>query len=479
MDLSHQKILFVSAEAIPFAKTGGLGDVAGALPYALKKLGADVRVVIPKYKCVSQKYMDESKIVAEFPVYLEWRKQFAHVHEYEASVPVYFIENDNYFDRDDGLYGYEDDHERFAFFCKAVLDMLPRIGFKPDIIHCNDWQTGPICLLLKEKYHEDLYYRSISTLYTIHNIQYQGIFGKEVLDLLGVPDWCFNPEGVEFYGNVSYMKAGLVYSDAINTVSNTYAEEIKTSQYGYGLEGVLQKRSNALYGIINGIDYEAFNPETDTSLYVPYSKKSLHLKKENKKRLQKDLGLPQKDVPMIGLISRLVDQKGLNLIAEKMHDLMQEDIQFVVLGTGQYQYEEMFKHMQNTFPEKVSANILFNLDLAQKIYASSDLFLMPSLFEPCGLGQLISLRYGTIPIVRKTGGLADTIQAFDEATCKGNGFVFDNFNSDEMLGEIKRALKVYQDKDKWKLLIENAMDSDYSWEDSAKKYIELYKRIQE
>lgn len=476
MNLSHQKILFVSSEAIPFAKTGGLGDVAGALPYALKKLGADVRVVIPKYKCIPQEYINESKIVAEFPVYLEWRKQFARVHEYNTSIPFYFIENNNNFDRD-GLYGYEDDHERFAFFCKAVLDMLPRIGFKPDVIHCNDWQTGPICLLLKERYHEDLYYRSISTLYTIHNIQYQGIFGRETLDILGVSDWCFHSEGVEFYGNVSYMKAGLVYADAINTVSNTYAEEIKTSQYGYGLEGVLQRRSNVLYGIVNGIDYEAFNPETDKSLYIPYSKESLHLKKENKKRLQKELGLPQKDVPMIGLISRLVDQKGLNLIAEKMHDLMQEDIQFVVLGTGQYQYEEMFKYMQGVFPEKVSANILFNLDLAQKIYASSDLFLMPSLFEPCGLGQLISLRYGTIPVVRKTGGLADTIQSFDEKTCKGNGFVFNNFNADEMLGEIRRALHVYQSREKWNILVKNAMESDYSWEDSAKEYMELYQRI--
>jgi starch synthase len=476
MSQNDLKILFVSSEAIPFAKTGGLGDVAGALPYALKKLGADVRVAIPKYKCVLQQYLNDSEIVAEFPVYLEWRKQFAHIYEYDSSVPVYFIGNDNYFDRD-GLYGYNDDHERFAFFCKAVLDMLPRIGFKPDIIHCNDWQTGPICLLLKERYHEDLYYRSISTLYTIHNIQYQGIFGRETLDLLGVSDWCFHSEGVEFYGNVSYMKAGLVYSDAINTVSKTYAEEIKTSQYGYGLDGVLQKRSSVLYGIVNGIDYEAFNPETDKALYIPYSKESLHLKKENKYRLQKDLGLPQRDVPMIGLISRLVDQKGLDLIAEKMHDLMQEDIQFVVLGTGQHQYEEMFKYMQDTFPEKVSANILFNVDLAQKIYGGSDLFLMPSLFEPCGLGQLISLRYGTIPIVRKTGGLADTIQSFNEETCEGNGFVFNDYNSDAMLWEIIRALNVYYNKDKWELLVKNAMNSDYSWEDSAKKYMELYKSI--
>lgn len=476
MSLAHQKVLFVSSEAIPFAKTGGLGDVAGALPYALKKLGADVRVVMPKYKCIPTEYTNKTNTVAGFPIYLGWRKQYASIYEYESDVPIYFIENNNYFDRDN-LYGYEDDHERFAFFCKAVLDMLPRIGFLPDVIHCNDWQTGPICLLLKERYHEDLYYRSISALYTIHNIQYQGIFGRETLDLLGISDWCFHSDGVEFYGNISYMKSGLVYSDAINTVSNTYAEEIKTSQYGYGLEGVLQRRSNVLYGIVNGIDYDVYNPETDKSIYIPYSKKSLDLKKKNKKKLQKDLGLPQKDVPMIGLISRLVDQKGLNLIAEKMNELMEEDIQFVVLGTGQEQYEQMFKYMQQKFPHKVSANILFNLDLAQKIYASSDLFLMPSLFEPCGLGQLISLRYGTIPIVRKTGGLADTIQAFDEESGIGNGFVFSNYNSYEMLEEIKRAIKVYNNKEKWKILIENAMDSDYSWEDSAKKYMELYKSI--
>lgn len=476
MDRGHQKVLFVSSEASPFAKTGGLGDVAGALPYALKSLGVDVRVVMPKYKCIPNEYMDKTSIIDEYPIYLDWRKQTASIHQYEDVLSIYFISNDHYFEREN-LYGYEDDHERFAFFCKAVLEMLPRIGFLPDVIHCNDWQTGPICILLKEKYNKDSFYSSISTLYTIHNIQYQGVFDREALNFFGLSDWYFNPERMEYYGNISYMKAGLLYSDGINTVSNTYAEEIKTPQYGYGMEGVLQKRDEVLSGIVNGIDYEEYNPKTDERLYMPYSKETIEFKRENKKLLQKEMGLPPVDVPLIGIVSRLVDQKGFNLIGEKLEDLMKEDIQLIVLGTGQEKYEKLFTYMEDIFPQKVKANILFNLDLAQKIYGGSDLFLMPSLFEPCGLGQLISLRYGTIPIVRKTGGLADTISPFDEENRTGNGFVFSDYNSDQMIEEIKRAINIYKNKDSWDALVQNAINSNYSWEDSATKYIGLYKKL--
>lgn len=473
---NNKKILFVSSEASPFAKTGGLGDVAGALPYALKKLGVDVRIVIPRYKCIPKEYTKDSKLKEEYTVYLDWRKQSASIYEYDNGLPVYFVENDYYFGRE-GLYGYHDDHERFAFFCKAVLEMLPKIDFIPDIIHCNDWQTGPICILLNEIYKRNDTYKYISSLFTIHNIQYQGIFGRETLSMLGLSDWYFNSERMEYYGNISYMKAGLIYADAISTVSNTYAKEIKTYEYGYGLEGILQKRSSNLYGIINGIDYKLYNPETDKNIYFPYSKENIKLKENNKRALQKELNLPQRDVPVIGIVSRLVDQKGFNLIAEQINELMKEDIQLIVLGTGQEGYENLFIYMEKTFPDKVRAKILFNLNLAQKVYAGSDLFLMPSLFEPCGLGQLMSLRYGTIPIVRNTGGLADTIQAFDEERGVGNGFVFNDYNSWAMMQEIKRAIHIYYQKISWEKLIQNAMDSDYSWEDSAQKYINLYETI--
>ncbi|HOQ17841.1 MAG: glycogen synthase GlgA [Epulopiscium sp.] len=470
------KVLFVSSEVSPFVKTGGLGDVAGALPYALKKSGIDIRVVMPKYKSIPAEFTKDFKSKADFPVFLDWRKHKASIYEYNKDLPVYFIGNDYYFDRED-LYSYEDDHERFAFFCKAVLKMLIRIDFIPDIIHCNDWQTGPIPLLLKENYHDDSFYNSILTLFTIHNLQYQGIFGKESLRILGVPDWYFNPEHIEFYGNINYMKAGLQYSDAISTVSKTYAREIMTKEYGYGLEGILQKRSQKLYGIVNGIDYKLYNPESDDSLYVKYSPDKIELKEENKKALQKELNLPQKDVPLISIISRLVEQKGFDLIAEQMDELMKEDIQMIILGTGEERYERLFSHMEERFPEKVRAKIYFDLDLAQKIYGGSDLFLMPSLFEPCGLGQLISLRYGTIPVVRHTGGLADTIEEFNKETASGNGFVFNEYNSYAMLAAIRRAIAAYHDKESWKKLIRNAMASNHSWEDSAKEYLNLYKEL--
>lgn len=476
MKTNYQKILFVSSEVSPFAKTGGLGDVSGALPYALKKLGVDIRIALPKYQCISREYMNHLSRKGDFSIDLDWRRHKASIYEYDNGLPIYFIGNDYYFNRKN-LYGYEDDHERFAFFCRAILEMLLRIDFSPDIIHCNDWQTGPISIILKEYYKEDSFFNSISTLFTIHNLQYQGIFGRETLRLLGLPDGYFNPEQMEFYGNINYMKAGLLYSDAVSTVSKTYAKEIMTKEYGYGLEGVLQKRSHNLYGIVNGIDYDTYNPESDDNIYIHYSKETIKLKKENKKALQKELNLPQVDVPVISIVSRLVDQKGFNLIAEKVNELMNEDIQIVVLGTGEEKYERLFSYMEENFPQKVRAKIFFNLNLAQKIYSGSDLFLMPSLFEPCGLGQLISLRYGTIPIVRKTGGLTDTIQEFDKKSGKGNGFVFSEYNSSAMLEAIKRALEIYKDKSIWEKLIRNAMDSNNSWEDSAEKYIQLYKEL--
>ncbi len=471
------KVLIVSAEVSPYAKTGGLGDVAGSLPKALKKIGVDVRVVMPKYKSIKEQYMRDTVFVGEYAVPLAWRTQSASIYRYQKEVPTYFIQNEYYFGRDQ-LYGYEDDNERFAFFCKAVLEMLPRIGYQPDIIHCNDWQTGPVCLLLKEAYHQEGFYSKMKSLYTIHNLQYQGVFPKESLYLMNLSDLYYESEKVEYYGSISYMKAGILYADAISTVSDTYAKEIQTPQYGYGMEGVLQKKKHVLHGIVNGIDYDVYDPSTDNKIFMQYSSVDIDNKYMNKTMLQQELGLPEKDVPIIGLISRLADQKGFDIISEVIDRLMEEDIQFVVLGTGEPRYEAMFKKLKVRFPDKMSANISFDETLAQRIYAGSDLFLMPSLFEPCGLGQIFSLRYGTIPIVRKTGGLADTIISYDEITGKGNGFVFEEYTGAAMLLEIKRSLNLYaQERDTWQKLVKNAMECIYSWDRSAQKYMDLYNSL--
>lgn len=475
--MQNTKVLFVSAEVVPFAKTGGLADVSGSLPQALAKVGLDVRVVMPNYGTIDHKYRQQSHKVCDYEVELGWDKKKAEVFLYEEEIPIYFLHHSHYFYRDQ-LYGYEDDHERFAFFCKGVLEMLPYLQWQPDIIHCNDWHTGPICILLKEHYSYQSFYRKMATVYTIHNLQYQGIFPKESLQFLGLSSMYDHPDALEFYGGINYMKAGLFYSNALTTVSPTYSKEIQTSAYGHGLDGVLQKQNARLGGILNGLDYQKYNPQKDPFIYIPYDKKSLELKKRNKIKLQEELGLPVSDVPMISLITRLADQKGLDLIQQKGWELLQKDVQLVVLGTGEEQYEKMFQGMEKKFPQKVSANLKFDEELAHKIYAASDLFLMPSCFEPCGLGQMISLRYGTIPIVRKTGGLADTIQPFDPKTKKGNGFVFTQYHPDAMMEVILQALDLYKEEPKkWKVLMGNAMDSNYSWEQSALQYAELYQHL--
>ncbi len=477
MEDKKLKVLIVSSEVAPYAKSGGLGDVAGSLPKALKELGVDVRVVLPKYKTIKNEHFEDVKYLGSFDTNLSWRTQKAGILLKEADVPVYFIENDYYFYRD-GLYGYGDDNERFAFFCKATLDMLSFIDFYPDVIHCNDWQTGPLCLLLKETYRKLIYYSKIKTLYTIHNLQYQGVFGRETMDLLDVPDYCFTNGDLEFYGNVSYMKAGLIYADKISTVSETYAKEIQTEQYGYGMDGILRFKKDNLCGIINGIDFNENNPATDTRLYKNFDINSIEIKKENKRELQKELGLEERDVPIISIISRLADQKGIDLVAQIFDELMHEDVQFVVLGTGESRYEHMFKSFEYRYKGKVCSNIMFDATRAQRIYASSDIFLMPSLFEPCGLGQMFSLRYGTVPVVRKTGGLADTIFHYNTETKEGNGFVFETYDSNGLLWAIKEALKVYNmGEEEWSHVVKNAMSCNYSWENSARKYVELYKSL--
>lgn len=468
------RVLMISSEAAPYAKSGGMGDVCGSLPKELKQLGTEIRLVLPKYQRIRE---EELTYLGEFQVSLSWRIQTAKIYYAQGEVPTYFIANDMYFDREN-LYGYADDNERFAFFCKAALDMLSMLDYYPDVIHCNDWQTGPVCMYLQEMYKKIIYYSSIKTLFTIHNLQYQGNFDKETMEMLGVPYECYANGNVEFYGNVSYMKMGLVYADRISTVSETYANEIQTQEYGYGMDGVLRSRKNVLRGILNGIDYSKNNPETDNRIDYNFNIKTIDTKKKNKINLQKQLGLEEKDIPMISMITRLADQKGLDILAQSMEELLRENIQFVLLGTGEQQYQNLFLQVAQRYSRQVSANFIFDDTLAQKIYASSDMFLMPSLFEPCGLGQIFSLRYGTVPIVRKTGGLADTIQHYDMNTKTGNGFVFEVYDKEGLLWGVREALRVYaMGKEQWEHVVKNAMSSNYSWTKSAQKYIELYNEL--
>ncbi|MHB8170799.1 MAG: glycogen synthase GlgA [Thermincolia bacterium] len=475
-DLNQKlKILLVSSEVVPFAKTGGLADVAGSLPKALAAMGHDVRVVMPKYRIVGKQ-----NTLCDFPVQVGERKETAIVRqamleaEGENHVPVYFIDNYHYFDRD-GLYLHRDEGERYAFFCRAALEMLPHVDFQPDIIHCNDWQSGPIPLLLKDQYAKKPFYSKMATVFTVHNLLYQGNWDKGVLSFLGLDEKYFNSEAVEFYGQVSFIKTGLVFGDIINTVSNTYAVEIQTSEYGEGMDGLLRKRGGDLYGIINGLDYEEFNPATDPYIRKHFDINNIKGKKINKEFLQEEMGLPVKDVPLIGLVSRLVDQKGLDLIALIMDELLLADVQLVVLGSGDPHYEQLFKGFQIRYPDKLGVHIGFNAELAQRIYAGSDLFLMPSKYEPCGLGQLISLRYGTIPIVRATGGLKDTITEFGVETGNGNGFSFVPYLPADLLATIKRALNLYRNQpEQWEKLVVNALQEDFSWKRSAEEYVRLY-----
>lgn len=473
------KVLFAASEAHPFIKTGGLGDVMGALPKSLIKLGVDVRVVIPKYKNIKDELKQKLQFVKWFTVPVGWRNQYCGIFQYQYNgVIYYFIDNEYYFNRD-GLYGYFDDGERFAFFNRAVLEFIKQVDWQPDLINCNDWQTGMVPVLLNLEYKKDEFYSKIKTVFSIHNLLFKGSFSPKILpELFGYDYMPLVNGSVELDGSVSFLKGGLNYCDQITTVSNTYAEEIKTPQYGEGLDGFLRSKSYYLMGIVNGIDYEEFNPQDDKFIFKNFSINSLGNKLENKLALQRELGLPQKkDTPMIGLISRLTHQKGCDLIVNMIDRLLQRDIQIVILGTGDYWYEETFKNLQYRYPDKVSANIKFDNALAHKIYAATDMFLMPSLFEPCGLGQLIALRYGSIPIVRETGGLKDTISPYNKYNGVGNGFGFKNFNSNELMQIIEYALTIYNDKNAWNNIIRQAMNSDNSWEKSAMQYKWLYEGV--
>ncbi len=471
------KILIASPEVVPFAKTGGLADVAGALPKALSALGHDVKVVLPKYKMIDGKKFDLLKIYDGIKVPVANRTELADV--YEGVIPgtnvtVYFIANEKYFGRD-GLYqdkgvDYPDNCERFTFYSRAVLEFLKKTEWKPDIIHANDWQSALIIMYVKTLYKNDPFYLNAATLYSIHNMGYQGTFPADQLPVTGLGWEYFNSESLEFYGKIALTKAGFVYADAINTVSPQYSHEIQTPEFGYGLEGLLRARSKDVYGIVNGIDYELWDPAVDPYIEKKYSPRTISLKADNKAALQKKNGLPQADVPLIGIISRLADQKGFDILAEDIENIMHLKLQLVLLGTGEPKYHELFLEMKRKYPEHIGVNLGFDAALAQLIYAGSDMFLMPSLYEPCGLGQLISYKYGTVPVVRKTGGLADTV--IDGMT----GFVFEEYSAGALHDAIKRAIEAYNDKKKWRALMLHDMGLDYSWNASAKQYVELYEK---
>ncbi|SHH33211.1 glycogen synthase [Thermosipho atlanticus] len=475
------KVALISYEVYPFAKVGGLADVVGALPKYLEKLATSPLVIMPKHKVVevnAEKYsykLEKVRESIEIP-YLNTKEKFDIYYSKipNTNVPIYFIENEYYFSSDD-VYGGPDLAEQAIYFSAAVLETLKLIAPDVEIIHVNDWQTALIPVYLRTLYKDDPLYKKSSTVLTIHNLGYQGIFEPDYIKFSGLPESVLDINGIEFYGKINFLKGGILFADVINTVSPTYAQEIQTKEYGERLDGVLRLRSSDLYGILNGIDYEEYNPETDSRIYVNYSLREIEKKYENKQKLQEELGLPQGDLPVLGIITRLVDQKGLDILADVLRYILLMDVQFVLLGTGDKKYEEMFKKLEKEFPEKVSANITFDINLAQKIYAGSDMFLMPSRYEPCGLGQMYSLRYGTIPVVRYTGGLADTVKEYDEKTFKGNGFGFKEYSSAYLLKAIARAVDFYKNKKvHWRKLVENAMKTDLSWERSAKEYLKLY-----
>jgi starch synthase len=469
------KSLFVTSEAYPFAVSGGLGDVSGALPAALRKRFVGSRVVMPLYDDIPYHLKEQLQYIGNLTVPVAWRRQYCGVFQAKYNgVTYYFIDNQYYFKRP-GLYGYYDDAERFAFFARAALEILPLINYKPDIIHCNDWQSALLPVYYTLFYATRPGYENIKTLLTIHNIQYQGKYGYEVLqDVFGIPQ---DAASLLAYDDcVNILKGGIECANAVSTVSPTYAQEIMDPWYSYEMDAILKERSWKLRGIINGIDTKVYDPETDPMIPAHFSIDDMKGKAENKKALQEQMGLPvNPDVPLIGIVSRMVSQKGFDLVKYSMEELLQADAQFVVLGSGDWEYESFFDEMAARYPHKMALRLGFIPSLAHQIYAGADMFLMPSKFEPCGLAQLVALRYGTLPIVRETGGLKDTIiDCGDEG---GYGFTFKTYNAGDMAGAVYRGLGLYSNKPLWKAAVKRAMEQDNSWNASAGEYIKLYKEL--
>ena len=478
------KILFVSSEVYPFAKTGGLADVSASLPSALARLGYEVITVMPMYRSIIEGKFKLKQV--EEPLEIPFREKLLRAKvfysEIEPNLLVYFIKRDEYFDRS-MLYGtsegdYFDNADRFVFFCRAVLYLCKAINFQPAIIHCNEWQTALLPVYLKSLSKDEAFFRTSRTVFTIHNLAYQGIFPKEYMAVSGLPQELFSIGGLEYYGLMNFMKGGILFSDIVTTVSEKYSQEIKTPEYGYGLDGVLRERSDDLYGVLNGVDYTEWNPETDPHIVARYSAKDLSGKKKCKEDLRMVMKLKgTEDSPLIGLTMRLAQQKGSDILAEAMDVLMKLDLLMVLLGQGEEKYEKQIADLGKKHKGRFGVKIGFDNVLAHKIEAGSDMFLMPSRYEPCGLNQMYSFKYGTIPVVRATGGLDDTIQEFNPETEQGNGFKFEEYSSAALIEEIKKALTVYQNKRLWSRLVKKAMKEDFSWKKSAMKYAELYNRV--
>jgi len=469
---------------VPFAKTGGLADVSGVLPRAIKAQGYDVRVIMPKYGIINNQKFGLKTLAKSLAIPVGGKVTIVSIleGELERGIPAYFIDYKPYFEREE-LYGtsegdYEDNAERFILFSRAVLEAIRAIGFQPDVIHCNDWQTGLIPVYLKTLYKNDPFFQKTATILTIHNIAYQGTFPKEALNLAGLGEEEFTPEKLEFYGQVNFLKGGLVYADVLNTVSVTYSKEIQaSSEFGYGLEGVLAHRSQDLYGILNGIDYDEWNPARDEFIAVNYTIEEIDKKMECKRVLLKENNLPVNlNQPFVGMISRLAHQKGLDIVAEAIDEIMDLDLYFILLGTGEEEYHRLFSQIGRKYSRKAAIHITFDNGLAHRIYAGCDLFLMPSRYEPCGLGQLISLAYGTAPVVNPTGGLADTIQEFDPEIGKGTGFLLSEYSASALMEALERAIAVYRRKETWQRLVKNMMEANFSWAASTKEYLKLYQR---
>lgn len=458
------KIAICASEVFPFAKTGGLADVAGALPLALEELRQSVIIIMPKYKEINEKKWQLSRL-----------RSGNYFTTLGSRIKVYFIENDKYFARN-GLYGekngdYPDNLERFAFFGREALELLKEVDFQAEIIHCHDWQSCLVPVYLKTLYQKDAFYAQMKTLLTVHNIGYQGLFPKAEFPKLDL-DWSFfNMEALEFYNQVNILKGGMIFADAINTVSKTYSQEIQRKEFAFGLEGILKKKKNTLYGILNGLDYSVWNPREDKLILKTYSEENLQDKQKNKEDLQKICNLSLGNLPIFGIVSRLAQQKGFDILAEAIDEICNLKLQLVILGTGDLKYHLLFEEIRKKYPKTCAVHFKFDETLAHKIYAGSDIFLMPSRYEPCGLGQMISLKYATIPLVFKTGGLADTVSA-------KNGFVFDKYSREELVKTVKKAIATYKDRERWSILMQEALACNFSWAESAKQYIRLYQGLE-
>jgi starch synthase len=486
------KILVVASEAVPFAKVGGLADVAGSLPKALQQLGHDARLALPKYRRINETEFGLTKVLESLPVPAGSDYESASIFESVVEgMSAYLVGNDRYFGREE-VYGYDDDGERFVFFCRATLEMLKKPGWQPDVIHCNDWHTGIIPNWLQTIYKDDPFFADTATAFTIHNLAYQGIFGPELLEFAGLANYGLipHPKDDELSRVVVLMARGILFADVINAVSEKYAQEILTPEYGERLHPILAQRQCRLFGILNGLDYKVWNPATDRAIAAnydatpPLSPPTVGGRKggrvENKLALQREAELPMDpDILLVGMISRLADQKGFDILAEAIDQLMELDLQFVLLGTGEERYHSTFANVAGKYQGQAAIFLKFDAALARRIYAGSDAFLMPSRFEPCGLGQMIAMRYGSVPIVRSTGGLADTVQNYDPATGQGNGFAFSDYSEEALLAAVERALETHRRKDTWRILMERGMKADFSWQASARKYVELYHKALE